>query len=110
MALTVTSIARMPVEGRVLALASVTFDNSYPAGGEVINASDVGLAGIEAIFVTGGSDGFFFTPIRVSDTQWKIKAYQCSVAVAGTDEPMDEFPAGAGLEGITDIRILVIGR
>lgn len=110
MALTVTSIARFPAEGRVLALASLTFDNTYPTGGEAITASQLGLAGIEAIFCTGGSDGFVFTAIRTDDVNWLIKAYQCSVAVAGTDEPMDEFPAGAGLESVTDIRILAIGR
>lgn len=106
MALTVTSIARLPLEGRVLALASITFDATYPAGGEEITASQLGLSGLEAVFVTGGSAGFFFTATRTSDTAWDIKAYESGTA----DAALDEFDAGAGLEGVTDIRVLAIGR
>lgn len=106
MALTVTSIARVPFASRVMALANVTFDATYPAGGEVLNASSLGLVGLEAVFVTGGSSGFLFTATRTDDTAWKIKAYESGTADAG----LDEFDAGAGLEAVTDIRVLAIGK
>jgi hypothetical protein len=106
MALAVTSIARMPLGNRVLALASITFDATYPAGGEEITASQLGLKGLEAVFVTGGSDGFVLTAIRTSAVSWKIKAYESGTA----DAALDEFDAGAGLEAVTDIRLLAIGK
>lgn len=105
MSLTVTSIKRTPFEGMVMALASIAFDATYPAAGEELEASTLGLAAFHAVFVTGGSAGFLFTAVRVDDNTWKIKAYESGTA----DAALDEFDAGAGLEAVTDVRVLAFG-
>lgn len=67
-------------------LAQVTFDNSYPTGGEAITLSDLGLVGVDLIIcglpVAGG-----FVPTYDNANQ-KIKLY---ASTTGTPSALVEF-------------------
>ena len=41
-------------------IVTVTFDNSYASGGEVINPSDIGLGQILMLNIIQGEDGYIF--------------------------------------------------
>ncbi len=49
MALTVSRVTRSTFGNKRIVIADVTFDSSYPTGGESLTASDVGLRKIEAV-------------------------------------------------------------
>lgn len=53
MALTVNTVTRNVVGNQRMNLVDVTFDNSYPTGGEVITPNQLGLTGIDAVIAFG---------------------------------------------------------
>lgn len=57
MGLTVDPIARSVFGNKRVVMATVTFDNSYPTGGEDLAASTLGLVTVDAIF-TNGAKGY----------------------------------------------------
>ena len=59
MALTITTrVLDTTLKGATLIAATVTFDNSYPTGGEALTAAALGLdTAVDAVFpATGGAD------------------------------------------------------
>lgn len=78
MALTYTEATRMVIGDRKMVITKVTFDSSYPTGGEAIAPSDVGLSQIDAIFSENGL-GYQFVYDR---TAAKIKVRTPVAAVA----------------------------
>lgn len=54
MAVTVTDIARGTIGHKRMALVQVTFDNSYPTGGEDFTPGQVGMSEFNAVFADAG--------------------------------------------------------
>lgn len=59
MAASVSVVATVPTNDHTLVFTNVTFDSSYPTGGEAISASDVGLQGILDALVGGADDATY---------------------------------------------------
>lgn len=65
----------------------LTFSGTYTAGGDTLNASQVGLSTIEQLNLSqlndaaGNPTTLQAVPVRVSDSQWKI-AVACNVVGA----------------------------
>lgn len=57
MALTVTPVVRTRVDKKFVVYANVTWDATYPAGGEALTANQLGLGTIEMIGVLGSVCG-----------------------------------------------------
>jgi hypothetical protein len=62
-------------------LARVTPDATYPAGGELFEAGDVGLTEIFAIFVNpstklGATTNMFVTAERTDANSWRLSAWE----------------------------------
>lgn len=51
MALTITEVVRSATRNRRMVIADVTFDSSYPTGGESLTPADLGLPAIEFIAI-----------------------------------------------------------
>lgn len=60
----------------------LTFDSSYPTGGEAIAAADLGLSRIDALFIQPTS-GYVFEYVASTG---KIKAYLTGTSAAVLDE------------------------
>lgn len=60
MALTVTVDRRTREGNREVTYGTITFDDSYPTGGEAITAANVGLGTIEQLVVHPSSTGHVF--------------------------------------------------
>lgn len=61
MAVAVSNVKDYIIGNQFKKVATVTFDSSYPTGGETLNASSFGLAFFEDI-VVNDSTGYTFTP------------------------------------------------
>lgn len=104
MALTLTKVGRANVIGnRDCVIVDVTFDSSYPSGGESLTAADLGLSKIE--FVSPGvTDTGYVT--RYDYVNSKLLAYDSDYSTS-TDGPLQE--TGATNLSTADVRLVVIG-
>jgi hypothetical protein len=95
MALTFVDDARSVIRNKRMVIATVTFDNSYPTGGESFTANDLGLASLD--FVSATTDGSY--AVTWDKTNSKLKAF----VAAGT-----EVPNATNISTVA-VRILAIG-
>lgn len=85
------------------ALVKITFDSSYPTGGEVISPSAVGLLQIDAILTNGATtQGRLVSPIFASGV-WKLKVLLEGVAVFAEQGNTTDISADS-------VHALVIGK
>ena len=76
MALTYVDEARSVIRNKRMVVAAVTFDNSYPTGGEPLVPSDLGLSSIDYLNANSdGSNAFVY-----DKTNNKLKAYTAAGA------------------------------
>ncbi len=76
MALTFSTVAswKGPKRGTKVNIVNVTFDNSYPTGGEAVSASDLGLSGITSVKIANHPLGHV---AYLDSTNSKILVYYC---------------------------------
>lgn len=80
----------------------ITFDSSYPTGGEPFVASDIGLGEILSIGINQGEDGYVFHWDRANDT---IIVYES----AGANAPLTEVANLTDLSGVV-VEFIASGR
>jgi len=95
MALTFVDDARSVIRNKRMVVASVTFDSSYPTGGEPLVAADLGLGSIDYLSAT--TDGS--NAIVWDKANNKLKAYTAAGA---------EVANATNLSTVV-VRILAIG-
>lgn len=89
----------------------LTFDNSYPTGGESLTAADVGLKVIEQFLPHGpasdsdGTGGGFGNPVRYDHSTSKVQAFES----AGDGDSMDEVGSTNSLANFL-VRVTIIGH
>ena len=93
-----------------ISVKDITFDSSYPTGGESITASDVGSGFTELIgffpqLSTGGVDGSYVLNFNPSTS--KLEVYYVDADYAG-DRPLKEVPNGTDLSSET-FKCLIVG-
>ena len=102
MVLTLTKLRRTVVGNMRLAIYQVTFDNSYPTGGEALTAADLGLSSIEIMKTDGGDGGYV--------PQFDYANNKMLMFEAGADgAALDEVTATTDLSSVS-FRIEVTGR
>lgn len=84
-------------------IAEVTFDNSYPTGGEPVTPAQFGVRSIDMMLITNNG-GYIFEYDHVNN---KIKAYNSTTGVA-LASPGSEVVAATNLSAVV-LRALVIG-
>lgn len=106
MALTVTKTKLSEGrEGKRYSL-SLTFDNSYPTGGESLDVSDV-MTFLDYCVVQDGS-GYVPAFTTFSGATCKVEMWEGDYAQAG-DEPLTEVDAASDLSTVT-IVVVAVGR
>lgn len=87
-------------------LVTVTFDSSYPTGGESFVPADVGLAEFTFVSASVDADGYV---VNYDYTNEKFVVFGVEQdADAATTEPLDEEDDTADLSGLV-VRVLAIG-
>lgn len=86
-------------------IIDVTFDSSYPTGGEALTPEDCGMQSIEAVLPQLGDTGYVVLYDRTNE---KLLAYMGDNNNA-SDGPLIEVANTTDLSTL-DVRILVIGR
>lgn len=75
-------------------VVTMTFDDSYPTGGESYTAADLGLGRVEGVAVATGAGGYV---AQVDSVNSKVELYE-----AGADGgPLDEFANAGDASAIT---------
>ncbi|WP_457556326.1 hypothetical protein [Candidatus Pyrohabitans sp.] len=85
-------------------IAEIAFDTSYPAGGEPLTASDLGLTKIDHISIEPKS-GYIF---EYDYANSKVKAYYADYAAASAG-PLIEVPDLTDLSAVTGVRVMAYG-
>lgn len=84
MALTLADVARGAFGHKRFVVTTVTFDSSYPTGGESLTAADLGLVSIDAVLPCAAVNA---TPVAVvttyDKTNSKLLAFQADGAASG---------------------------
>lgn len=82
MAVTVTELFRTKTSDRYLHAYSVTFDSSYPTGGEPLTAANLGFSDLATnLVVTAHSGGYTF---KYDGANEKLLAYWVDTTVDGS--------------------------
>lgn len=101
MALSFSKVSATTWGNKRVRIYDVTFDSSYPTGGEPLAASDVGLRKIEQVLSDAGaknSAGTSSIPVRYDYTNSKLQGYEyngASAGVARLQELANAFDASA---------------
>jgi hypothetical protein len=101
MALALTKVAASTFGNKRVRVYDITFDSSYPTGGESLTAADVGLKKIEQVLSDAGaknSAGTSMVPVRYDYTNSKLQGYEyngASAGVARLQELANAFDASA---------------
>lgn len=106
MAVTITEVEpRNPMGSYWEHIVDVTFDTSYPTGGEALSSptSSIGMTDVLAVTASPAA-GFVFEYIKATD---KLKAYWVDTTVDGA--ALAEVPNGTDLHTVTT-RLVVRGR
>ena len=107
MAITITnpgSSADVPgVSGNIkYVIKDITFDDSYPTGGEGLSATQLGLEEVYIVLISQKSDGYV---VQYDYTNEKLEIYE-----AGADgAALDELGNTADASGIA-IRLIAYGK
>lgn len=113
MALSISSVhpqASDDVWGRLrVAVRTVTFDDSYPTGGESFTPADVGLSEFLFVDIQNDADGTLGFSFEYDYTAQTIVALGVEQdADAATTEPLDEEDDTEDLSAVV-VRVLCIG-
>ena len=93
MAITTTVTGKELVGRKRLVYGTITFDDSYPAGGEAFSASNIGLAVIDRLAIDP-QDGFVF--------EWDATNNKVIVRESGTaSAALDEQDAATDLSAVS---------
>lgn len=89
-----------------MGFVDITFDNSYPSGGEAVVASDLGLTGLYALMpppaVITSATGYV---IGWDHVNGKLTAFDC----AADGDPLDELGNTSAVLSTLVIRCMYIG-
>lgn len=110
MALTLTSPSPLAddVWGRLrVAIRTVTFDDSYPTGGESLTAADVGMAEIVGVIVLPDHSPAYSVTYDYANGKLVVSGVQQDADAATTD-PFDEEDDTADLDTLV-CRVIVLG-
>lgn len=109
MALTYANTKTIYRGPRSIVYTEATFDSAYAAGGETINATDIGLVTIDALIPTNTS-GYNFTYSKTNDASGKIAVYASSTPDTNSAlaAPLDS-QVGRDYSAIT-VTCIVFGR
>lgn len=103
----VTTVFDGPVRIRY---ATVTMDNSYATGGEVLTAAQFGLQSLDAVFLAGNSNG---VALGLDSTGVKITAFGTNTTTATQTSTvflgLAQIPNAIDLSGQI-IKVLVVGH
>lgn len=88
-------------------LVTVTFDNSYPTGGELFTPANVGMSQIDAVFVSSDHTPAYNVAYDYVNQRLVVSGVEQDADAAVTD-PFDEENAAADLSTLV-IRVLVVG-
>lgn len=109
MAVTVTDIARTVFGNKRAVVAEITFDSSYPTGGEPLTAAQLGLASVDAVFPAAAVNS---TPlalgVRYDKANAKLLAFYGDND-AGADSGLIQVPDTTNLSAYS-ATVLVIGN
>ena len=84
-------------------IKTITFDSSYPTGGESISATDVGLESIALVMFSADKNGFVF---QFDYTDSKIVIYS---AGADAEDGLDELANTTNASAVV-VRAIFYGR
>jgi hypothetical protein len=88
------------VMGHLECITTITFDNSYPSGGEALTASDFGMSEIYGVSVIGDCEAYQYS---YDQTNGKLKVYfQQPLTGVVTDDDSASSNGTAVLAQITD--------
>lgn len=107
MGLTVTILERGSFGNMNAVLGQVSFDSSYPTGGEALSNGDMGLSAMKfAIFEPTG--GYVF---RYDRSNSKLLAYRQKdpANAGGADIPLPEVGNTVDLSALTGVGFMAIG-
>lgn len=107
MAVSTATVGRETVFGdRKVTVTDVTFDGSYPTGGEPLSASALGLSSVAFVLPDGSADGFVFEYDYANET---LKAFFADYDAAA-DGALIELPdTSAAVDGVT-VRVLAVAQ
>ena len=85
MALTITQTKRNSVSGsKITSFVNVTFDNSYPAGGEAFDATTYGVGTPDSVDIRVVGPSGNHIHIQYDSTNKKLQAYGSSTEASGS--------------------------
>lgn len=107
MALSGATVTNFPLEDRKLVVRDITFDSSYPTGGEAVVPADFSLSVIDFLIV-GQAGGYV---IEHDATNKKLKVYRQKDpgAVGGADIALVEVANATNLATLV-VRVVAIGH
>lgn len=96
-------VVAAPAGNRRVTVALVTFDNSYPTGGEVVTAAALGLNQIDILLANSATVAttLLTVPAKQADGSYKIRL---STAATGAEV------ANASDQSLVSVEVLAIGR
>ena len=98
MALTITQTKRNSVSGsKITAYVNVTFDNSYPAGGEAFDATIYGVGTPDSVDIRLVGPQATKIELRYDATNKKLQAYGSTTEASGAEV---QAPAAVGAGGL----------
>lgn len=98
MALTITQTKRNSVSGsKITSYVNVTFDNSYPAGGEAFDATTYGVGTPDSVDIRCTTPLASNVVIRYDATNKKLQAYGSTTEASGAEVAA---PAAVGAGGM----------
>ncbi|MGH9266731.1 MAG: hypothetical protein ACRD0D_00985 [Acidimicrobiales bacterium] len=90
MAVSITNLSVFVAGSKRMAVATVTFDSSYPTGGEPVTAANLGLATLDALFA---ADAVNATPanltVRFDRTNAKLLVFRTGLLNAAGEQVPD---------------------
>lgn len=103
MALTITERERFVAGDRTFVAATVTFDSSYPTGGEAIAAADFGLRSHIDWVIPNKPD------VATKDVWWDRANSKLMILVEDGTSGIEAQAANASDQSAVDVEVLVIG-
>jgi hypothetical protein len=105
MALTFTESTRFVVGDRVAVSGKVTFDSSYPTGGEAVTASLFGLPGGSISHIVLG-----VPDVVTKNVRWDRANSKLLVVVEDGTSGIEAEAANASDQSAVDVEVLVFGK
>lgn len=101
MSLTLTAVDRESYGSETKIVGALSFDSSYPTGGEVFNLASIGLVSMSTVLIEPGYGGCVFNYDYSAN---KVRAYHVSGGV------LVEVANTTDLSAITGVRFTAYGK